>query len=60
MEEKYGPQRKYMAANVRRMSFDFNRKSDADVIEKLDSVENKTGYIKQLVRDDIKREGGKK
>lgn len=31
-------------------------KNDADVIEKLNSVPNKQGYIKQLIRADIVRQ----
>lgn len=56
MSGKYDPQRKYQAANIRRISFDFSRKYDADVLAKLDSVDNRTGYVKQLIRDDIERE----
>lgn len=28
--------------------------NDADIIEKLKSVDNKQGYIKQLIREDAK------
>lgn len=31
-----------------------NRKTDADIISKLESVENIQGYIKELIRQDIK------
>ena len=31
-----------------------NRNTDADIIEKLDSVDNKQGYIKKLIREDAK------
>jgi len=30
-----------------------NKNTDADILEKLASVENKQGYIKQLIRADI-------
>lgn len=30
--------------------------SDADIISKLDSVENKTEYIRKLIREDMARE----
>lgn len=30
--------------------------TEADIIEKLESVPNKAGYIKQLIRDDISKE----
>lgn len=32
-----------------------HRENDADIIKRLDSVENKQGYIKALIRYDIKR-----
>lgn len=28
--------------------------TDADIIEKLDSVDNRQGYIKNLIRNDLK------
>lgn len=31
----------------------FRRDADADVIQKLNDVPNKTGYVRELVRDDI-------
>ena len=33
----------------------FNKKTDADILEKLDHVESKMGYIKKLIRDDIEK-----
>ena len=32
-----------------------HHENDADIIKRLDNVENKQGYIKALIRDDIKR-----
>lgn len=37
--------------------FKLNRVDDADIIEKLEKVENRQGYIKDLIRKDI--QGGK-
>lgn len=34
-----------------------NKNQDADIIEKLKSVGNKQGYIKQLIRGDIAKGG---
>lgn len=56
MPTKYEAQARYAAANTRQFSLVLNRKTDSDVIEKLDSVESKQGYIKRLIRDDIARE----
>ena len=36
-----------------------NKKTDADILAKLDETENKQGYIKHLIREDIKRTGPK-
>ena len=44
---------KYKAANTVNFSFNLNRKYDEDIITRLKSVENKTGYIKELIRNDI-------
>lgn len=48
---------KYAKANVTQIKFSFNNKTDADIIEKLNNIGNKQGYIKDLIRKDIK-EGG--
>lgn len=53
-EARLRANKKYDDANTRQIKFKFNIKSDADILEKLDSVENKQGYIKKLIRDDIK------
>jgi len=34
-----------------------NNEYDADIIEKLNAVENRQGYIKKLIREDIERAG---
>ena len=44
---------KYDQNNTRQIKFKFNKKTDADILEKLDSVQNKQGYVKGLIRDDI-------
>lgn len=46
---------KYDALNTRRISFKFNLNTDADILAKLDGVPNKQGYIKELIRRDIKK-----
>lgn len=50
---------KYDAANTRQIKFKFNLKTDADILQKLDSVDNKQGYIKDLIRADIAKEAAK-
>lgn len=44
---------KYQKANTIQVKFTLNKKTDSDIIEKLESVENKQGYFKELVRADI-------
>lgn len=51
------PQLRYDRAHCRQITFKFNRDYDADILEKLDEVENRQGYIKELIRADISRNG---
>jgi hypothetical protein len=44
---------KYDKANTVQIKFKFNVNTDADILEKLNSVENKQGYIKELIRADM-------
>ena len=46
---------RYDKVHMKPYYFKFHLENDADVISKLDSVESKQGYIKQLVREDIAR-----
>lgn len=50
-------QKRYVDKSVRQYSLPLNKTTDADIIEKLDTVPNRLGYIKWLIRDDIKRGG---
>lgn len=46
-------QEKYDRANTVQIHLKLNTKTDADILDKLDSVPNKQGYIKDLIREDI-------
>ena len=46
---------KYDAANTTQIHLKLNNKTDADVLAWLTQQENVQGYIKQLIRDDMKR-----
>lgn len=46
---------KYDATHSRVITLKFNLKTDADILEKLNSIENRQGYIKRLIREDIER-----
>lgn len=43
---------KYDAENTVQIKLKLNRKTDADIIERLAAVANKQGYIKALIRAD--------
>ena len=44
---------KWKKGNTKSFSLMFMFKSDADIIAKLESVPNKTDYVRQLIRADI-------
>ena len=54
--DKYKSQNKYDANNTRRFGLKLNLKTDKELIQKLDSVENIQGYLKGLIAADIKTE----
>ena len=52
----------YDRENTRRINLKLNNKTDADIIqrlEKLKETEGIQGYLKRLIREDMKNEGGK-
>ena len=53
---KYASQQKYDKANTTQIRMKLNLKTDADILAKLESVGNKQGYIKALIRADIEKE----
>lgn len=54
-EAQIKSQRKYDAENTRQVNLKLNRRNDEDVLEKLDSVPSKQGYIKELIRADLRK-----
>lgn len=46
-------QARYDSKNTRRYAMKLNLATDADIIEKLSSVDSIQGYIKRLIRQDI-------
>lgn len=44
---------KYQKKNTRMFTLRLNLNTDMDIINKLEQVENKQGYIKQLIRTNI-------
>jgi len=45
---------KYNSKNVKQIKLNLNLKTDADIIKALEAVPNKQGYIKDLIRKDMK------
>lgn len=46
--------KKYDRTNTRQIILKLNLTGDADILMKLDEVDNRQGYIKQLIRTDIR------
>lgn len=46
---------KYDAKATKKVLLKLNLKTDADILQRLDEVPNKQGYIKSLIRKDIER-----
>lgn len=47
---------RYQKANVIQINIRLNKKTDADIIIALETVNNKQGFIKELIRDRIRDE----
>lgn len=45
---------KYDKSNIKGLYIKLHKEKDADIIQKLDNVNSKQGYIKRLIREDIK------
>lgn len=58
-ENKITPQQRYDRANTTRYQLKLNNKTDRDIIEKLNTVENKQGYIKECIRKDLEQKNKK-
>ena len=46
---------KYDAANTKQIHLKLNMKTDADILSHLEQQESIQGYIKQLIREDMKK-----
>ena len=52
---KYTAQTAWKSQNITRVVLNLNRNTDADILDYLSQVESKQGYIKELIRNDMKR-----
>ena len=46
---------KYDANHTKQIKLKLNLNTDSDIIKRMNEVENKQGYIKDLIRADIKK-----
>lgn len=49
----YAAQAKYKKANTKSIALQLNLRTDTDILQRLDEMPNKQGYIKALIRADI-------
>ena len=48
--------REWIKANTTMITLKLNHRTDVDIIERLTNVDNRSAYLKQLIRDDIQRD----
>lgn len=53
MKKQSEIQAKYDKAHTRRINLKLNLELDADILQKLNSVDSMQGYIKDLIRADL-------
>lgn len=54
-ETGYAANEKYIKSHVKRYVVNVVMTTEADIIEQLEKQDNKMGYIKKLIREDIAR-----
>lgn len=53
-KRKETPQERFLKANSKRFVIQVMKNTEKDILQKLESEPNKAGYIKSLIRKDIK------
>ncbi|WP_206460250.1 hypothetical protein [Anaerovorax sp. IOR16] len=53
MVKKYKSQENYYMKNTVQIKLKLNANTDREILDKLNNVENKQGYIKELIRKDM-------
>ncbi|MEE1210420.1 MAG: hypothetical protein U0K60_10310 [Parafannyhessea umbonata] len=56
MQQQYERQTRYNKANTTTVLLRLNKRTDADIIGRLQEVGNKQGYVKSLIRRDMQDE----
>lgn len=54
-EARLRAQLKYNKAHTKQVTLRLNKRTEADIIEWLDGLDNKQGYIKALIRADVEK-----
>ena len=54
-ERRETPQERWQKKNAKRYTFAVMKNTEADIIQRLDTVPNRAGYIKRLIRQDIEQ-----
>lgn len=52
----YPSSAKYEREKLLRVMVKFHREHEADLVERMEQQENKAGYLKRLVKEDLERE----
>lgn len=52
-EAQLRAQAKYNRANTVQITLRLNKRTEADIISRLEAMQNKQGYIKRLIREDM-------
>lgn len=49
-------QKRYRKENIRRLTWDFFKNTEADILQRLSEVPSRVAYVKALIRYDIKHD----
>lgn len=52
----YPANKRYEEKNIVKVAVGFNRKTEPEITERVEAEDNKAGYLKRLVREDVERE----
>lgn len=55
--DKYAPQARYIAKTRRRYVLNLNKNTDGELLEHLEKMDNVNGYLKELIKEDMKKGG---
>lgn len=51
----YPSKKRYDKENILRVAVGFNRRTEPELVERVEEEENKAAYIRSLVREDVER-----